>query len=620
MANIQFRKKNIMDMSMNLFTKATPKSRPVNIETMEDVKQYIEVEGPSYLLQSLRTLRSHTMDQPLTTIPADPEWIEHHFPKVKRGVHPRPDLDQKVEPYKKWRADLLRAVAMATGAKATKAALRAREDSWASLIEGAMLHTSNGGIIHKASASLVIRMADIARRAEVEPWELAEPDVVARLETGFASKVDRDSLRRAFRFLQNWRFLPEIGAHLPEADLAEVPRLRDLTALPAHIDKAILDLAETAASSRDEVAEEDSRQVSDSTLAVYLAALRYHVRTLSDALDEPDKGFRNSFRDLDQVNDVLQLFSIENISAAIRHSQSREDEPGALSQVSVASYYSTILVVLSRNQIDVAALVKAIKSSRYIQEGRELDQGMRPETQKWCEALLANPEREQRFRNLHRILKAKADTILDQAAAERRPLTALELTRARSLGTAAAASAIEWAGRPIRLGSVLSLRLRGAGANFFLPSKHKPDFRFVLKAEDTKAKKEEPETILRRELHGHDVMSWYLAKIRPLFPHAERNIFLFPAVETGGKPLCRGVFDTWFQRAATEAGLPMTFHRWRHGYATLLLDADFTNLQVAADMLGNTTAVCARNYAWINKTKLFQQGQDILIARSRGKK
>lgn len=167
---------------------------------------------------------------------------------------------------------------------------------------------------------------------------------------------------------------------------------------------------------------------------------------------------------------------------------------------------------------------------------------------------------------------------------------------------------------------MLRLRYRGPHANFFVPSKQKSDFRFVLPAEDTKAKKEEPETILRRELHGHEVMSWYLARIRPLFPHAERNIFLFPAVEDGEKPLYKGVFDVWFQRAATEAGLPTTFHRWRHGYATLLLDADPSNLQVAADMLGNTPAVCARNYAWINKAKVFQHGQDILIARSQEKK
>lgn len=166
---------------------------------MDDVRRFIEVEGPAYLLQSLRTLRSHTLDQPLSTIPADPAWIEQNFPKVKRGVHPRPDLDQKVEPYRKWRADLLRAVSLATGATAAKAELRARADAWAPLIAGTQLHTTKGGIINAASAPLVTKLSDIARRAEVEPWELADPDVVARLETGFAAKTDRRPLREALR-------------------------------------------------------------------------------------------------------------------------------------------------------------------------------------------------------------------------------------------------------------------------------------------------------------------------------------------------------------------------------------------------------------------------------------
>lgn len=606
-----------MDLGMHLFAASAPPSRPVRIETMEDVQRFVAVEGPDYLLQALRTLRSHTLDQPLSSIPADLEWIDRNFPKARRGVHPRPDLGQKLGPYQKWRADLRRAVERATGARAARDDLRNRDDAWMPLIAAARLHSTQGGIIHPGSASLVTRLADIARRAGMTPAELADPDAGERLESGMASQRDRAPLRQAMRFLETWRFLPEIGACLPDAPLIEIPRLRDTTALPRHVDAVLAGLAETAASGHDEVAGQDTRKVGDSTHAVYLAALRCHVRTLSTAPDEPEHGFANPARDLDQVKNALGLFAIENIKAGIRRCERREGEPGSPSQISVASYYGTILVILQRSGIDTAPLSKVIGSSRYIREGRELDKGMRPATRKWCEALLSQAERELRFRNLHRIIRAKADEILDRAVAEGRSLTALELSRARAYGVAAAASAIEWAGRPIRLGSVLRLKIRGPGTNFFMPTKHTPAYRFVLAAEDTKAGKEEPETVLRKELHGPEIMNWYLSRIRPLFPHAAESCFLFPAVETATTHLGKGTFDPWFQRAATDAGLPMTFHRWRHGYATLLLDQDFNNLQVAADMLGNTPLVCARNYAWINKAKLYQQGQDVLIARSR---
>lgn len=58
----------------------------------------------------------------------------------------------------------------------------------------------------------------------------------------------------------------------------------------------------------------------------------------------------------------------------------------------------------------------------------------------------------------------------------------------------------------------------------------------------------------------------------------------------------------------------MTFHQWRHGYASLLLDADWNNLPFAAQMLGNTEGVCARNYGWIDKKRVVLEGQAKTVA------
>jgi len=60
----------------------------------------------------------------------------------------------------------------------------------------------------------------------------------------------------------------------------------------------------------------------------------------------------------------------------------------------------------------------------------------------------------------------------------------------------------------------------------------------------------------------------------------------------------------------------MTFHLWRAGVATLLLDDDWNNLPIAADMLANTPAVCARSYAFLNPGKTIAAGQNILATRA----
>ena len=60
----------------------------------------------------------------------------------------------------------------------------------------------------------------------------------------------------------------------------------------------------------------------------------------------------------------------------------------------------------------------------------------------------------------------------------------------------------------------------------------------------------------------------------------------------------------------------MTFHRFRHGYATLLLARGWDNLVFAAKMLGNTPEVCRRNYAWLDDEDIIERGQDILIEDS----
>ncbi|WP_093925165.1 site-specific integrase [Sulfitobacter brevis] len=584
---------------------------------MKDVRSWLEASGPEYLLASLRRLETNTAGTPFCDIPASLSWIDAHFPKPKGGKHPRPELCQGLTAYMKWRADLIRAVEIVSGAATAKTARRAQVDGWTELIAAGKLHTKNPGLIHTASLSSLSILADTARRADVEPWNLAEEGVLDRLEDAFMKQDDRGKVRKAQRLLNDFAFIPELASLLPEEPVRVFLTSRQYDALPPHLDAVLVKMANEAGSERDHVTGKDGAIVKDATIQHYLAALRHHIRTLTKCAADAALGYDQPIKDLTSVGDVRDLLTSDHLQATIRQTEEEEHLPGTLSQSSAYGYYNRILIVLSRNEIDTSKIYRSIQTSVFLRQGKELAKGMNPNTQAWCEALLNEPNRERIFSRMHLILMAKADKILSAAEAEGRRLTDKEITKARQLGTCAAACAIELAGRPIRLSNVTGLRISGSRRNFFRPSKGRPDYTFRLFADETKSGNPEEPVPLRKELHGPQVLDWYLLKIRPLFEHAKESIYLFPAVEKPKAKLGKATFDKWFQSAVAGANLPMTFHLWRHGYATLLLDTNWSNLRLAADMLGNTPAVCARSYVWLNKPKIFRAGQDETIKRMR---
>ncbi len=625
------------------FITTAPMQPPTQIRDMQDVWDHFAAQAPDpskpkegnpagWRLQYLTKLQSHCGDAPLATIFTSGDLLaefDANFPKVKKGVHPRGDLGQDIEAYKKWRRHCRRAIEVATGAAAEKAELQARQDGWAELQAAIKLHSTNGGVVHFASAGPVAKMADIARRSEIEPWQLADIGVLDQLEDAFAVPGDLQVVRRAQKFLRKYACIPEIGAVLPKEPVPIFPTRREQAALPPHIDAYIGRLVNRAAIVRDEIMGEDANAVADSTKAAWLAALRHHVRTLPDCPAEPEMDY-TPISDLETINDLEGLFAREHLFATLRRTKELEHLPGKISMVSAYNYYTDILTILSRNNPEVdefgdqldpeaqtlitARTHKAFKISKVMRQARELAQGMTPDNKAWCETLVRDKTRRTRFRRLHLIMMDAANGILDAAADEGRPLTPEEITKARQLGTCAAACAIEFSGRPIRMANVLGLRLHGARKNFFTPGKGRSEYSFVLHADETKSGRDEPETPLSPKLGGPKVLDWYLQVIRPLFPHHRKSIYLFPAIEAVGERLAHKTFDGWFQRAASAAKLPMTFHQWRHGYASLLLHASWNNLHVAAQMLGNTPEVCARNYGWIDKKQMILKGQERTIA------
>lgn len=603
-----------------MFLSEFPKvpASPAVITTMKDVKDHIEAVGPAYLLQSIRTLQTHLRYGDLADVPASIEWFDENFPLARGGIHPRPDLPQKIAAYKKWCADIRRCVDIATGRRAQRETLRQLDDEWKALIDGFQLHCRDNGLVHRAALAPIVKLSDVCRAAGIQPFDLAADADPERLEAAITIAPDRRVIRTALQLMQRFHFIPEIGAHLSPNGVLQLPSKRDLKRLPDRIETYITQLAERAASSEDKVARRDTRKVSESTVGRYLSALRYHFRTLVQCSDNDaaDYGYE-PIRDLKNVEDPSVCLSFDHLAATLRQSERADGTKGSVRRESVACYLSDIMVVLWRNNLITGEEIEDLKSFRYLAQGRERNNMMTPETRAWCERLLADPLMERRFRNLHRLAMAKANEILAAVAAQDRPMTDRELSKVRNLGVVAAACAIEYAGRPIRMANVLGLRINGDRANFFMPGREHKTYRFELHADQTKAAKDEAMTELSIQLHGKAVMDWYVKTIRPLFPASARSPFLFPSVMDPAKPMPRTAFDAHFQRIASEVGIPMTFHKWRHGFASLLLRENWSNLTLAADMLGNTPNVCSRNYVFINKSKLIKEGQKVILESAR---
>ncbi len=504
---------------------------------------------------------------------------------------------------------------MANGELAAKQERRARLDDWADLAAAFKPHIANGGLIHAGALSGLNKLIDYARRAGLDPKDMEQEGFIERLIETAPNSKDYGTIRSGLKLLSDFRFIDEVAALLPSCPIPQLPLLREANRLPAHVEAYIDELVAVASTKTDEIDCEDGYVVKKSTQDAYRAVLKYHFTVLTRCHANPQCGYDAPVNDLRGVNDLSCLLEDDHIHATIRYTAAAEGMPGAISLRTSAGYYSSLLIVLARNGFSVGDLARAMKSSRFLKRAKAECKGMTPEAREWCRRLLSDPLMEQKFRNLHRIAQAHANKILDAAAADGRALSDAELREVRKFGTVAAACAIEYAGRPIRLSNVLGgCACRGPRAiSSCRVISATGLYGFTLEAVETKACEACPFTSLNDELYGPQVIEWYLKFIRPLFPHSKGNLHLFPSIERETASISASHFHIWFTQVATAVGIPMTFHRWRHGYASLLLRLDAENLQLAADMLNNTRRTVEKHYAFILKSKTYSKGQKQII-------
>ena len=542
------------------------------------------------------------------------EWFAAAFPKSRRGIHPRLDLCVTLDRYKKIREGVRRSILGCMGAYGARATRNALQDGWTELLALLQPLTENHGPLDQRSYSLLKTFVDIARRAGLEPWHLTE-DMFDALEDAFVTAQDRELTKKAFQILNEWNGLVDFGDLLPQTPIPAPPARRLTDALPPHIEERIDQLVSIAATRIDINTSRIHDKVTQETKNAYRAALRYHVKLLPYCPIDPDTAYDRPVSDLEAANDVDALFAPEHISATIRATEDREHLPSAIQPDSALTYYKTIRMILERNvdafdAADVADIKLRIKSSEYFKDaGRD---EMPEHIQAWCRDLVKNPEKERRFHNLHRIFRAKAEEVMKNALdqngvfdADR--LSAQDRPRVIRLGVCAAVCAIMLTGRPLRLRNAIWLRHRGRRANINPGA----GWEFFIPADEAKAGVKIPEMTPRVNRQGPAVLDWYLKSIRPLIDPKNESIYLFPSIRVPGGRLHPSTFRQWFQSAANDAGVPMTFHRFRHGFASILVRMG-ESMRNIADMLANSEAVCSKRYAFLDPDSSAKIAQDAM--------
>lgn len=569
--------------------------------------------GPAHLL-------SLSSDAPDRHTPAPSafqsllDWFDAAFPKSGRNLHPRLDLGVTLDRYKKVREGVRRSIRGCMGAYEVRTARNAQQDGWAEVLAVLQPLTENEGPMDKRSFTLVKTFSDIARRANLEPWDLTE-DMFDALEGAFVTSKERELTKKAFRTLNEWNGLVDFGDLLPETPIPALPARRLTDALPLHIEARIDHLVSIAATRVDINTSKVHDTITKETKDYYRAALRYHVKLLPYCPTDPDTAYDRPVSDLEAANDVVALFAPEHISATIRATEDREHLPSAIQADSALGYYKTIRMILERNvdtfDTDVVADIKLrVKSSEYFKDaGRD---EMPEHIQAWCRNLVNDPEKERRFHNLHRIFRAKADEIMKNGldpdgSFDANHLSVQDQSRVIRLGVCAAVCAIVLTGRPLRLRNAIWLRHLGRRANI----NPRAGWEFFIPAEEAKAGVKIPEMTPRVNRQGPAVLDWYLKSIRPLIDPKNESIYLFPSIRVPGGRLHPSTFRQWFQSAANDAGVPMTFHRFRHGFASILVRMG-ESMRNIADMLANSEAVCSKRYAFLDPDSSAKIAQDAM--------
>lgn len=578
------------------------------ITSFADVKQWCLNVRKTRYAKAIDRLSRIAHNTPLSEIEATEATLELVLPRSSKWkANPYPSEFKTDNAYKDYRRKVQAAFRGATSWSAPTAARTSEHHAWAELLWLLSRNLTPYGKIDSRRMISFRLLAERCRCLAINPLDLATEEAILRLDKDQVNTRRRNTLGRALKFFRDYvQVVPGLASHLPNEPVLTLDFARKMrNDIPSHLDAELASwIDEAAAEGYDETSERYIAEWSPATRERYRAAVRHFLTTLKRL------GVAT-----ESAKSIVDLASPANLDRWIDTVTDEKSTPGGLCARSLSQYASDVHVLLGRVGHDVRAIKRTIKGSRKLRKGRAETHKMAEGVREFCERLIKEPRAEKIFASQASLYREGALAVIRKAGGEIEDLNDDQRADFIRRGTMAAFAAIQLHGAPERKGVCLRLKIRGNDRNIFPPSRGRKLWSFQIAAELTKAGKERPNTEIEKT--GSDILTWYVEQVRPLLDPDGTSPWFFPAPKKVGESLPPQTFDGWILGSSQEIGLRMTAHKFRSGQATRLLNIDWNNLPLAANLLCNTQTVCARNYAWIDTKRVHRDAMEQLRARDK---
>jgi hypothetical protein len=330
------------------------------------------------------------------------------------------DIDGKfeVEIYKQYQRAGRRLIDGFTGELEAAAERKARIDAWSVLI-ARLEELTTAGLIARGRISALRALADIARRADLLPKDLAQ-DRLDVLRAAIRHSSEWNKVIKALQFLDSVRVHAVLSEHLPAKPFGKIDASwRRVFILPKHISDQIEKWIDLAA--REQVKDVRFAHLAEPLSGAYRSRLTSALRNYTYTAEEAGAVC------LTEIADLSELFEPAVIDATIGYWFEISSERGGLSLRSIADYCSDLLVLLSRNGLSELAsyLGGLCDVHRDIRTGRVQGKTMSQKNQSWCRALLADEKKIEIFDTQHVLYWEEAKEALAEALAAKLDLREL---------------------------------------------------------------------------------------------------------------------------------------------------------------------------------------------------
>tara|TARA_R110002049_G_scaffold265590_1_gene441733 strand:- start:14785 stop:16596 length:1812 start_codon:yes stop_codon:yes gene_type:complete len=541
---------------------------------------------------------------PLSDIPADRDAVLAMFPD-------RDFSREWAKTYKAFRArkkNLSAAINGATGIIAEKAARRARTDGWRRLIERLRFLlpslSDRSAALDPHKIVVVEALADLARGLEIDACDVTG-ETPLRLYRAAENAGQRKACEEAITLMNEVRCRDdgELMACLPRMPIIFArPKKPEHTEISKTLCQEIEDWVHIA--TRGQWSPTDEAFEQEVNPKPFRIAVRKVIRT-AIAIEAIDSGSQT----------IAFAFADKTLTEVVRtwRKWSVDGDPRAIDTVTAKGYLERVKTFLERNGEEPAYIGTLLKTDRWLSSISGRSNNMSPRTQRFCRRVVRDLQVRGVFVSLH--ISYRNEAKLHLRKAKQFPAdAATHLDKARKFGTIAAFAALMIDAAPLRIGSALPITFRGKDPWLNLGSNKKSDGHLFVPPGMTKNGKPISAPIsAKSRTRGLEVLRWYETKIRPLYPHAGKNDFFFPGIQSAHKPLPYSTFKSWWTKTISDFGFPgMTPHMFRHGQASILVANNPGDWNYAMARLGDALSTCMDYYGWIDEERLILEGQNQL--------